>query len=231
MHPSFALHKALCAKVGLCTNIVQVNGIFYQIKGKSQPDKSLSILPKPQRLPASTPPESGTVLVSHPCESGTVLVSHPCESGTVLAAHPCPLVPPCTRIGTVLISHADQTGTGRLQIRIVGWFLPAIQTSLSLVRAFARIPDIRADGSSTGPRPRPVSGHARGLVERAHPTHRSPRQHLGRGRTSGAGRVAQSEFRGMRGAQARREGGAVRAPAGREFAALPRRSDERPSRE
>ena len=164
MHPSFALHKALCAKVGLCTNIVQVNGIFYQIKGKSQPDKSLSILPKPQRLPASTPPESGTVLVSHPCESGTVLVSHPCESGTVLAAHPCPLVPPCTRIGTVLISHADQTGTGRLQIRIVGWFLPAIQTSLSLVRAFARIPDIRADGSSTGPRPRPVSEHARGLV-------------------------------------------------------------------
>ena len=153
MHPSFALHKALCAKVGLCTNIVQVNGIFYQIKGKSQPDKSLSILPKPQRLPASTPPESGTVLVSHPC-----------ESGTVLAAHPCPLVPPCTRIGTVLISHADQTGTGRLQIRIVGWFLPAIQTSLSLVRAFARIPDIRADGSSTGPRPRPVSEHARGLV-------------------------------------------------------------------
>ena len=66
--------------------------------------------------------------------------------------------------GTVLISHADQTGTGRLQMRIVGWFLPAIQTSLSLVRALARIPDIRADGSSTGPRPRPVSGHARGLV-------------------------------------------------------------------
>ena len=145
----------------------------------------------------------------------------------------------------VLASHTDESVTGpRLRPdsghtrgRVVHWSAPSpcfrtcARTSRPLVRAFARIPAVRADGSSTGPRPRPVSGHARGLVERAHPTHRSPRQHLGRGRTSGAGRVAQSEFRGMRGAQARREGGAVRAPAGREFAALPRRSDERPSRE
>ena len=94
------------------------------------------------------------------------------------------------------------------------WFRTRTRTGRPLVRTLAPIPAKHADYSRT-----------------ARQAFQAPPQRLGRGRTSGAGRVAQSEFRGMRGAQARREGGAVRAPEGREFAALPRQSDERPSRE
>ena len=172
-----------------------------------------SMRPKRRLLTSESIVGNWPFLVKHPRSQPPH--HHTCaptpELGTVLVSHP-------RESGTVLVSHRCATGTV-LASGGMHWsapspgFRPFTRTG-RLVRALARIPDTRADESRT-----------------ARQAFQAPPQRLGRGRTSGAGRVAQSEFRGMRGAQARREGGAVRAPAGREFAALPRRSDERPSRE